>query len=181
MSFEPAQVGHRLRARLSAWPVILVAGTIYLASQLGIAWLLGEIEPATVLRLQTTLSPETFTKIVASLRESGLITSYWRHYLLDFVHPLCYALFLSACLARAFDANAVPARYDILLLIPFIAGGLDLVENLAHVLFLLQPEAIVAPLVALSGLAAIGKWLLVALSMSVTAGLAGRRGFSTSV
>lgn len=175
MSFEPSRTAHRLRAALSPWRAIAITGIVYFVSQAGITWLLGEIEPATVLRLQTTLSAQTFRDIVASLRESGLITSYWRHYLLDFVHPLWYALFLSACLARAFDATAVSSKFDTVLFVPFVAGGLDLVENLAHVVFLLQPDAIVAPLVVLSGLAAIGKWTLVTLCMLATAFVAARR------
>lgn len=151
-----------LRTRLDSWWVIGIFGVIFLASQIAIAVILHKVGHATVLRLQTTLSADTLAQGFERLRETGKLAAYRSHYWLDFVHPAWYGILLSASLAKAFRGNAVSSKFDFVVLVPFVAALLDLVENLCHVLFLSSPGAIVAPLVVLSGLAAILKWSLVA-------------------
>ncbi len=148
-----------IRASLSNAKLTAALSVAYLLSQAAIGSILHELDPPTVLRLQTTFSVEVFTSILEQWRSAGLIDTYWSHYRLDFPHPILYSALLAALLARAFDANGLGPRYDRLLLVPFIAGALDLVENLSHVIMLGDETRIAQPLVALSGLAANLKWL----------------------
>jgi hypothetical protein len=145
--------------RLCDTRLILALGVAYLVSQATIASILHDLDPAVVLRLQTTLSVEVFTSILDHWRAAGLLPTYWRHYWLDFTHPFLYSTLLTAMLAKAFDANGLDARFDRLLLVPFAAGALDVVENLCHVAMLLDARLVVVPLVVASGLAANLKWL----------------------
>jgi hypothetical protein len=145
--------------RLGDTRLILALGAAYLVSQATIASILHDLDPVVVLRLQTTLSVEVFTSILDRWRAAGLLPTYWRHYWLDFPHPFLYGTLLAAALARAFDANGLDARFDRLLLVPFVAGALDLVENLCHVAMLLDTRLVTAPMVVASGLAANLKWI----------------------
>ncbi len=109
--------------------------------------------------MQTTLSAEVFAATLEQWRAAGLIETYWRHYYFDFAHPFLYGGFLSALLAKGFEVNRIPSRYDNLLLIPFVAGGFDLIENSCHVAMLSNQSLVGAPMVLLSGIAANLKWL----------------------
>lgn len=148
-----------IRASLTNTKLIVALGVAYLVSQAVIASILHELDPPTVLRLQTTFSVEVFRSILAQWSDAGLIDTYWSHYRLDFLHPFLYSALLAALLARALDTNGLGPRYDRVLLIPFVAGALDVVENLSHVVMLWDQTRIAQPLVAVSGLAANLKWL----------------------
>ena len=150
----------RARAFLGRRPPILVFGAIYLVSQVTIIRILDPLGTDTVLRLQTTFSPETFAAIKAAWIEAGLIDSYWRHFLFDFPHPVWYGLFLSSILAGGLNFARMPHKYDALLLVPFVAGTCDFVENSLHVWFLLDPAMVANPWVAISGAFTNVKWLL---------------------
>lgn len=171
MSKLSHDVGAWVRRHLADWRVIGILGSAFLLSQLTIAATLGAIGPEQVLRLQTTLSPATFAAIVQDWQSTGAIDSYWRHYRYDFIHPLWYGGWLAAAMAKAFEANRIAARRDAWLCLPLVAAGLDLVENLFHVLFLTWPSTVVLPLVVLSGLAATAKWLLAGGSLAVVVSL----------
>lgn len=157
---DPALAGTRLRGVLSSWTVVLVFGAIYVLSQATMYFILQPMGSAQVFRLQTTLSPETFSAILEQWREAGLLGRYGMHYYFDFVHPLWYAVFLSATLAVAFDANDVAAGWNAVLWLPFLAGALDLVENLVHVYYLIGGHPPTTLPVMIGGLAAIIKWTL---------------------
>lgn len=158
---DPPPPSTRLRGVLSSWNLILIFGVIYVLSQATLYFILQPMGSAQVFRLQTTLSPETFSAILEQWREADLLGRYAMHYYFDFVHPLWYALFLSAMLAVALDANDVAAGWNAVLWVPFLAGALDLVENLVHVYYLTggHPPTILP--VMIGGLAAIAKWTLV--------------------
>lgn len=150
----------RARAFLGRRPPILVFGAIYLVSQITILRILDPLGTDTVLRLQTTFSPGTFASIKAAWVEAGLIDSYWRHFLFDFPHPVWYSLFLSSLLAGGLNFARMPAKYDVIMLAPFVAGACDFAENSLHVWFLLDPGMVANPWVAISGIFTNIKWLL---------------------
>ncbi|MFW6066908.1 MAG: hypothetical protein ACOC97_01110 [Myxococcota bacterium] len=164
-------LGARARARLASWRVVGVFGGIYLVSQAALGAILQEVGSAEVLQLQTTLSPETFAAILEQWRDAGLLDTYASHYYLDFVHPVWYSALLAALLAKALDANDAPARWNAILAVPFIAGGLDVVENLVHVYYLATGDAPTTGPVVMSGLAANTKWTLAGLSLAAAAAL----------
>ena len=163
---------HRLRQRLGRRQVVLGFGSAYLLSQIVLAILLHPLGSSRVLRLQTTLSATEFLDIVGMWQAQGLLPIYLRHYLLDFVHPLWYAVALSALLALVFDANRVPGQYNCLLLTPFVAGTLDLFENVCHLVFLSDLNHLPRAGVALSGFAGGLKWLLALGCLEAVVGMA---------
>jgi hypothetical protein len=161
-----------LRQRLDSWRLIAVFGALYGVSQVLISLILRPVGIDKALALQLTTSASTFAHIVDDWRAAGLVPAYLRHFYLDFLHPVWYAVFLAACLAKALHASRASARLDILLVVPFVAAGLDLVENVFHIV-LIRNEALITPaLVAASGLASNTKWALAALSLAAIGVLA---------
>jgi hypothetical protein len=139
--------------------LIAIFGILYLASQLKIASI---IYPLGIdfLHLQTTLSDDTFKKIVSGWIASGQIDIYYMHFCLDNLHPAWYSIFLSLLTARAFKINDVNPNISFLILMPFLAGICDLTENMMHLYFLGELVRATPELVAFSGTMTNIKWLL---------------------
>lgn len=148
-----------LRARLDSWPLILVFGLIYFASQAAIAVIVDPLG-ADMLIVQTTLSDAHVREIFARWAAAGLLDTYASHYRFDNIHPLWYAMFLAAMLAKGFNANGVSPPFNVLLLLPFVSGACDVTENLFHQSFLADRANITAAHVLISNGAALVKWLL---------------------
>lgn len=155
--------------------VIVGFGAVYLLSQSIIARILEPLNPLDVLRVQTTLSPEVVEATFAHWRATGVFPNYPLHFYFDFPHPLLYAMFLSALLANGLNRRRLSQGWNVVLLLPFAAALCDLFENLSHVAFLSDAANITPLWVAASGLAAISKWLLVAISIGLSLGLAASR------
>lgn len=157
-----------LRRRLDAWPLILGSGAVYALSQ----WWIGRIvHPlgADMLRVQTVLSADGVREIFASWEARGLLETYAAHYAYDRVHPLWYAVFLASAMARALNASRAPSSRSVLLLLPIIAGGCDVLENSVHLTFLADRANITQAAVLLGNGAAWVKWTLVLVSMVLIA------------
>jgi hypothetical protein len=152
----------RIRRLAGSLPVILISGLLFVVSQSILAWYFHRVGAGMALRLQTTLSSETFRAIVTGWQLTGKTALYLDHFYFDTFHPFWYSVFLSLLLARVFVANGVPRRYDFVLLLPFVAGALDLIENALHLWFLADLGRATAVPVALSGTASIVKWVLAA-------------------
>lgn len=152
--------------------VIGVFGCAYLVSQVIIARILHPLDPLEVLRVQTTLRAPVVQQIFARWRAERLLDAYVRHYYFDFPHPVLYAVFLSAVLAWLLNRNRLPAGWNAVLILPVAAGLCDLLENVSHVAFLTDGVNITPTWVALSGIAAITKWLLAGSSLGLIAILA---------
>lgn len=161
--------------RAAASPRIVVGfGAAYLVSQILIARILHPLDPLDVLRVQTTLRAPVVRETFARWGADGLLEVYVRHYSLDFVHPALYAMFLGASLAWLLDRNRLSSAWDVVLLLPIAAALCDLVENASHVAFLADDANVTTAWVAVSGAAAITKWLLAAGSILLIAILAVR-------
>jgi hypothetical protein len=113
-----------------------------------------------MLGVQTTLSAERVRAIFAEWDAAGLVDIYAAHYRYDMAHPLWYGVFLAALLARGFDANRVPASRNALLLLPFVAAALDVLENLIHRTFLADRANITPVAVVIGNGAALAKWAI---------------------
>jgi len=150
-----------LRQRLDNGTLIVCFGAIYLASQAWIGRIVHPLGPE-MLFVQTTLSAERVREIFAAWEAAGLLDVYASHYRYDMIHPLWYGVFLAAALAKGFNANAVPARFNGLLLLPFLAAGCDVLENRVHQAFLAERAAITPAAVLLGNGAANLKWLIAA-------------------
>ncbi|MBY0275743.1 hypothetical protein K2Z84_10390 [Candidatus Binatia bacterium] len=160
------------RRRTATGRFVAVSGVVYLVSQLAIGHILDPLGPLDVLRAQTTLDPSVVAAIFARWREQHLMDAYVRHYFLDFVHPALYAAFLGASLSLLLDRNRLSPSWNVILLLPIVAALCDLLENVSHVAFLVDRANLTPARVAVSGIAAIAKWLLAAGSLAAIALLA---------
>ena len=155
----------KLKSVLARKRVIAIFAPIYAVSQIAIAAVLYPIGFLDMLRLQATLSVDVFRDTIEAWRQAGLLDHYWRHFLLDFPHPAWYAILLAALLGRGLTKINLAGRWLNLLMVPFIAGALDIVENLFHIAFLLDGRAVTPVAVFLSGTASIIKWTLAFLAV----------------
>jgi hypothetical protein len=157
---------HQLRQRLASWTVIGIFGAIYGVSQTLIAITVRALG-IDMLRVQTTLDPEVVRAIFAHWDAAGSIGDYAAHYRYDMIHPLWYGTLLAAMLAKGFEDNEVSASWDAFLLLPFVAALCDVGENIVHLSFLADRNAITATNVLIGNGAALTKWALSGLSLFV--------------
>lgn len=155
------------RRRFGTPKAVLLLGAIYLASQIAIASIIHDMGALEFLKAQTTFSRATYVEQVKQWQERELMGDYRRHFYLDFLHPLWYALFLSALMAAGFNRNGLSSRSDRILCLPFAAGAMDLVENCFHVRFISDVDTIPSWMIVASATAANLKWLLVAASLGI--------------
>ena len=120
----------------------------------------------------TRISAAHVQAIFARWDAAGLLPRYASHYRVDMIHPLWYSALLAASLAKGFAAHAVPARWNSLLLLPFVSGTCDIAENLVHLTFLADRANITPGAVLLGNGAALVKWALAASSIVAVAILA---------
>ncbi len=156
---------NKLRTWLSATRITLIFGVIYFISQVSIAIILEPVGADAVLQLQTTFSAETFVQIIEQWKEAGTLPYYLKHFYLDFPHPIWYSIFLASLVARAMNANNFEGKFDLLILLPFVAGLSDLMENTFHLIFLTDMNRVTPQLVFVSALFCNLKWLLCGLSL----------------
>ena len=139
--------------------LIAIFGILYFASQIKIASIVHPLG-IDMLRIQTTLSSDTFKAIASGWIASGQINIYYQHFYYDNIHPVWYSIFLSLLIARTFKINGVNPKFNFIILTPFVAGICDLFENMMHLYFLADLNRATPALVALSGTATNTKWFL---------------------
>ncbi|MFZ3055677.1 MAG: hypothetical protein WA098_02875 [Smithella sp.] len=139
--------------------IIAIFGIIYFASQIKIASIVHPLG-IDMLRIQTTLSSDSFKEIASGWIALGQIGLYYKHFYFDNFHPIWYSIFLSLLIARAFKINNINPKFNFFILTPFVAGVCDLIENMMHLYFLADLKRATPVLVALSGLATNTKWFL---------------------
>ncbi len=150
-----------LRQSTSLTGVIVLFGTLFVLSQATIVWTLGPIQHD-LLALQTTFSQAGFAAITDEWGPEE-VECFRRHFHFDIVHPIWYALFSAAVLARLFNLNGVPKRYDTFIWTPLLAGFFDFAENSIHAPFAGQIHSMPQPYIALAAFFATVKWILVLL------------------
>lgn len=160
---------HTLRVRLGRSRLLVVFGVLFLLSQAMIASILRDLGLLQFVRAQTTFSKATFLALARSWESAQLLPQYQRHFYFDFLHPVWYSCLLAGLIAKGLDRRGASERWSWLLLIPFLAGLMDLVENCFHVRFIADLAAVTQPMITLSALAANLKWALASLSLGVSA------------
>ena len=80
----------------------------------------------------------------------GTVEAYLAHYYYDFLHPVWYATLLALVLAAAMNRAALSPQANRWLLVPFVAGLLDLLETSLHIYMVIDP-ANIAPAWVLLG------------------------------
>ncbi|MFP4446669.1 MAG: hypothetical protein ACLFPD_10545 [Desulfosudaceae bacterium] len=155
--------------------VALISGLLFVVSQVAIYLVIRELPPEKLVALQTTFSRAEFLSIIATWKMTGVLDSFKTHFYFDFFHPLWYSIFLASLMAMAFNLNKIAAKYNRLLIIPFLAGFLDLVENSVHVFLLHNIGATTGTKIFVSALAANLKWLLAGVGIVIVVVLLARR------
>ena len=155
------------RDKIGTLPIIVLFGTLYLVSQTIIGIIIQDLNLILFLKAQTTFSKTVFLDLLAQWHQAGLMPDYLHHFYFDFLHPLWYAGFLGALMAKAMNLNQIPYKFNFLLLMPVVAGLLDLVENSFHILFISDAEAITQPRIFASALSANLKWGLAGVSILI--------------
>ena len=141
---------------------LLVTGVAYLVSQTIILIILHPLGSASVLQLQTTFSPKLFLETISGWESAGLRHLYERHFYFDHLHPLWYSLFLSGLIALVIHRRQLSSRFRLLLIIPFIAGFCDVIENQFHIWFLADLSRVTNVPLSCSAFSCNLKWTLVA-------------------
>ena len=152
--------------------IIAIFGIIYFVSQIKIASIVHPLG-IDMLRIQTTLSSDTFKEIASGWIASGQIGNYYKHFYFDNFRPIWYSIFLSLLIARAFKSNNISPKFNFFILTPFVAGICDFFENMMHLYFLADLQRATPALVALSGLATNTKWFLAFSGVAVVSILIG--------
>ena len=148
----------KLREKMDSTRIIIITGALYLISQAAIGMILQPVGIGPFMRLQTSLSEDAVSSIINEWYQADIARFYLQHFYLDFLHPLWYSLFLVSCMSKIFNIQSLPGKWNYLLLLPFIAGIFDLIENILHLLFFSNRENITPFLACLSGTASIAKW-----------------------
>lgn len=146
------------RAKLGTTRAIVTFAVVYLVSQA----IVGTFPPPRLAQLRARadhlLARHVPPALTARWEAQGLLGRYWLHFVLDFVHPAFYACLLAGLLARRLDRLAIAGNG--VLAVPFVAGAIDLLENVCHVLLLSTRPNVSGALVTLGATASNTKWLL---------------------
>lgn len=153
-----------LRRHLDSWRLILAFGAIYFVSQIAIGLIVRPLG-VDMLLVQTSLSAQHVRAIFAKWDAAGLIGTYVAHFRLDVIHPFWYAMFLAGVLAKGMNATGAPARCNGLVVLPFVAGACDMLENVVHLRFLTDRADITQSAVLVGNGAALVKWSVLAVSV----------------
>ena len=92
---------------------------------------------------------------------------------IDMLHPVWYALFLSAALSKLFNVNSISKEYNISIWTPIIAGFCDFAENAIHAPFIYGVYSMSQPWIFMGASFATVKWVLAAGATTVCFGLCG--------
>jgi hypothetical protein len=164
----------KFRAQYGTFRSVAFFFVVYTISQAAIGSILHAMGAADFLHAQTTFSRETYLAYVARWQAEGLMDNYRNHFYLDFIHPIWYTFLLASMLAHGLKCNRSSGQWNWVLVIPFIAGAMDVTENIMHVIFLADLQAITDPMIVAGALAANTKWALVTVSLLGSFGLYGR-------
>lgn len=131
------------------WALVFFAG-MFLVSQLSILVVLAPVGFDAVWQMQTTMSADTFSAVLADVYARDAAEDYIAHFYYDFLHPVWYSVLLVLLLGRAMDRAGWPAGRDAWLLIPLLAGVLDQVQNALH-FYMVMDTANIAPVLVQLG------------------------------
>lgn len=148
------------RGFISKKEILLGLILLFILSQLTIILMTAELG-SDFPGLQLTFSADRFLEIVQTWQSSDLLVTYYRHFILDYItHPLLYGLALSSFMAWAFVRRDIQHKYNIYLLLPFIATTLDIIENNLHLYLLTNLDHISRNIVFVSGACSWAKWII---------------------
>ncbi len=167
-----SNVTGKIRQKLANRKIAIIFGILYLLSQLTIYLIIRDISGEQMLAFQTNFSKAVFLETIGAWKLAGMLDAFKLHFIPDYFHPIWYSVFLASLMALAFNSARVSERLNFLLLMPFIAGALDLVENTMQLIIISDIGGITDTKVFVAALAATTKWILVGIAMLMTIVLA---------
>ncbi|GEM_PF-7113673 len=153
--------------RISDVRILLFSGGVALVCMLLLYSSMGRVLPEGVpgvFSLQTAFSRERLLRIISLWGEDAL-REYLRLTYLDFLYALAYSLFLLGLIVRLGRVSA--SRWKYAAGMPLLAGFLDWVENILHLIFLPTFRDLSAGVVFLFSLISALKWGLALFSLAV--------------
>ncbi|MEE2959811.1 MAG: hypothetical protein VYA34_03630 [Myxococcota bacterium] len=111
--------------------VAFIALVLALISQVIIITIAGE-SAQRGLRMQTALTYEGYLGELKTWEEKDF-DAFWAHIPPDIFHPFFYATAIMFGLAWAMEKSKMSQSWNVLMWIPWVAGFLDEVENIAHI------------------------------------------------
>ncbi len=115
--------------------------------------------------LEFVYTKEGFTSILNTLGENG-VNVYKSAVLIDCLFPFMYSTFLASIIAYLLSLKNEHSKYSLIFFsFPFLAGLVDWVENIMHIIFMANVSAITDELVFISGLFSIMKWVFIFFSI----------------
>lgn len=153
-----------LHQKLASLPVIVTSGIAALLLLFVIQRCAEHYLPSGspgIIALQFAFSKSRFIQILDLWGTAG-ISGYLRHLWIDFLFPIAYALTFASLIALF---NRYNKQYNSAIFFPFLAMGLDWLENILHLVILANPTRISMLSVISSGIISVIKWVLVFFSL----------------
>lgn len=148
------------RQYISKREILLGSLCMFVLSQITILYITSQLG-SSFPRLQLTFSAEKFLSIVQAWKSSGLLVTYYRHFYLDYIiHPVLYGIFLSSFMAWTLNRRNYPPELSFLVILPFAATFLDIIENNIHLFLLTHTDDISAGILMFSGACSWLKWII---------------------
>lgn len=149
----------RARSVLASKWLLAILACLTVSLTIVMGSMLEPISPVELVRTQLTFSRDAFVAVLEDWQARGVLGRFRHHFDLDLViYPITYGLSLASLLAFGLERMRAPHGRDRLLLLPFVASFFDVVENLSHLRFLDDPDAITETAVFATASAASLKW-----------------------
>ena len=121
----------RLRKSENLQKHTLIACILATISQATIIVLLGESN-LNVLNMQPAPTYEAYIAELAAWTSDNF-DAFWSHMIPDVLHPFFYSAAIMFTLTWALEKSQFSDKWDVLPLVPWLAGLLDEIENVAHI------------------------------------------------
>lgn len=144
------------------------------AIDLGLAGLIAaKLSPITgpeLMATQLTFSRDALIATFDRWEAQGRLAAFRNHFDVDLVaFPIGYGLLLASVIAYALDRAGAEHARDRLILLPFVASVLDVLENLGHLRMLDHRDSITQAAVTINALLSTGKDLTLLACFAVVA------------
>jgi len=112
-----------------------------------------------VIGLQLSFSIESGLSIIENWGEIGQL-NFLKYIFTDYIYALSYALFLASLYAYYVVKNRIEISSSVkfIVLLPFFAAGLDMIENTIEIFFINNPDGFLPALFMFHSVVAMLKW-----------------------
>ncbi|MEN9481498.1 MAG: hypothetical protein RLZZ298_2893 [Pseudomonadota bacterium] len=142
--------------------VVLLITLLFVASQANLVLILTQLHPS-IFSIQLSFTADAFWRVIEQWGASGLAI-YRSHFLFDNVHLFIYGAFGYLVVSKtSLFVSMKPVLYRLIRLMLPVSALFDLAENAAQLYLLSQPPGFHSPLIPVSAVCSVLKWVLVSL------------------